>query len=260
MGDWVRRLTVDQWRAIDSEYRSESAHWGGAAAILVTIAVSLAIGRFFGSARFPREEEWILKPFSDFPHPGLHTWIYWSLFKLVSYGLLPVVCIRLVLKRRVIDHGLRLVNEPKVWLLYLGMLLATLPVVYIASMTDSFLDTYPKYRDAGRSWPQLLLWEFAYGFQFFMLEFFFRGFIIFSLARYIGSLSIFVMIVPYSMIHYGKPFAECIGSILAGITLGTIALRTRTIYGGVALHCGVAWAMDLFALGRKGALSRLFEG
>jgi membrane protease YdiL (CAAX protease family) len=90
-----------------------------------------------------------------------------------------------------------------------------------------------------------------------MLEFFFRGFLIFALARYIGSLAIFVMIVPYAMIHFGKPFAECLGSVIAGIALGTIALRTGSIYGGVFVHCGVAWSMDLFAMSQNGSLARL---
>jgi membrane protease YdiL (CAAX protease family) len=78
------------------------------------------------------------------------------------------------------------------------------------------------------------------------------------LARYIGSLAIFVMVVPYAMIHLGKPIAECFGSILAGIALGTIALRTGSIWGGVLVHCTVAWSMDLLALLRTGKLFGLF--
>jgi hypothetical protein len=116
---------------------------------------------------------------------------------------------------------------------------------------------YPKYRAAGASWAQLLTWEAIYGLQFLMLEFFFRGFMLFALARQLGSLAIFVMVVPYSMIHFGKPMAECVGSILAGIALGTIALRTGSFAGGVMVHCTVAWGMDLFALLRTGALQRL---
>ena len=56
------------------------------------------------------------------------------------------------------------------------------------------------------------------------------------------------MIVPYCMIHYGKPMAETFGAIGAGMILGTIAMRTRSIWGGVAIHVGVAWTMDLLAV------------
>jgi len=97
----------------------------------------------------------------------------------------------------------------------------------------------------------------AYGLQFLCLEFFFRGFLLFALARTIGAFSIFVMIVPYAMIHFGKPPAECVGSVIAGVALGTIALRTRSIYGGVFVHCGVAFSMDVFVLIQKGTFQRL---
>ena len=86
-----------------------------------------------------------------------------------------------------------------------------------------------------------------------------RGFLIFALARYVGSLAIFVMVVPYAMIHFGKPMAECVGSIIAGTVLGTMALRTGSIAGGVVVHCGVAWGMDLFALAQNGSLARLLR-
>jgi membrane protease YdiL (CAAX protease family) len=54
--------------------------------------------------------------------------------------------------------------------------------------------------------------------------------------------------VPYCMIHYGKPMTETIGAIFAGVILGTLAMRTRSIWGGVLIHVGVAWTMDLLAI------------
>ena len=63
-----------------------------------------------------------------------------------------------------------------------------------------------------------------------------------------GSGAIVVMMVPYCMIHYGKPMPETFGAIGAGLILGTVAMRTRSIWGGVLIHVGVAWTMDLFAV------------
>ena len=243
-----------QWQAIDDEYRDPAATRGEAAWVLVVAAVALAVGRYYGSESFIAHVPSARAFFRELPAPGLYPWLYWSGFKLISYGLLPALCIRFALRRKIADHGLRFVHEPLVWMLYGGLLLLALPAAYLASHTASFLATYPKYRAAGDSWQQFLAWEIAYGFQFLMLEFFFRGFLTFALARHVGALAVFVMIVPYSMIHYGKPLAECLGSIAAGVVLGTIALRTRSIYGGVVVHCGVAWAMDLFALSQHGAL------
>jgi uncharacterized protein len=90
-----------------------------------------------------------------------------------------------------------------------------------------------------------------------MLEFFFRGFLIFALARFLGSLAIFVMVIPYAMIHLSKPLPECLGAIVTGIVLGTVALRTRSIYGGVLVHSVIGFSMDFFALLAKGKLANL---
>jgi membrane protease YdiL (CAAX protease family) len=129
--------------------------------------------------------------------------------------------------------------------------------VYLAAESASFLRTYPKYAGAGDSLEQLLLWEAAYAFQFLMLEFFFRGFLIFALARFIGSLAVFVMVIPYAMIHLSKPLPECLGAVVTGVVLGTIALRTGSIYGGVIVHALIGLCMDVFALSAKGQLSNL---
>jgi hypothetical protein len=257
--EWLRRLTVEQWQAIDAERRDKTLPSHEAALILLTAAIALILPRYFGQEGFWSNTKALSALSADWPHRDLWPRVYWGAFKLVNYGLVPVLCIKLVLKGRIRDFGLRFVREPKAWLLYLGMLLLVLPLAYVASTTDAFLQTYPKYRAAGASWFQFFAWELAYGFQFFMLEFFFRGFLIFALARYIGSLAIFVMVVPYAMIHFGKPFAECLGSVIAGTALGTIALRTGSIYGGVFVHCGVAWSMDLFAMSQNGSLTRLLR-
>jgi hypothetical protein len=257
---FLRRITLEQWAAIDRDYRREGLPNMKAAAVLVTAAVALVIPKYFGSpssfADFPFLAEW----FAPLPHPDLHPHLFWAAFKLIHYGLLPFLCIKLVLKGQLKDYGVRFVWEPKIWLLYAGMLAVVLPLTYLASGSHAFLRTYPKYSGAGDSLMQFFSWEVAYAFQFLMLEFFFRGFLCFALARSIGSLAVFVMVVPYSMIHLSKPLAECLGSILTGVVLGSLALRTRSIFGGVAVHCLVAWSMDLSALAQKGKLTGLFGG
>jgi len=55
--------------------------------------------------------------------------------------------------------------------------------------------------------------------------------------------------VPYCMIHFGKTFAETMAAIVAGLALGTVALRTKSIWGGVFVHIAVAVTMDLMTVG-----------
>ena len=138
------------------------------------------------------------------------------------------------------------------------IILATvLPLIFMASTTEPFLKTYPFYRAEIYTIGPLLIWEAAYALQFVALEFFFRGFMLFGLARFIGSYSIFVMTLPYMMIHFTKPFPEVVLAFFAGIILGTLALYTRSLYGGVFIHVIVAWSMDMLSLYHRGILSKL---
>ena len=111
-----------------------------------------------------------------------------------------------------------------------------------------FLKQYPIYKLAGSSWFDLL----AYGAQFYALELFYKGDCLVSLARVFGVAAIFIMAIPYTMIHFAKPAFEA-----AGIVLRTMAFRTCSIFGGVVIHISVAWAMDLMALHHKGHLGEL---
>ena len=94
--------------------------------------------------------------------------------------------------------------------------------------------------------------------QFFALEMFFRGFWLGALRRSFGSGAIFAMAVPYCMIHFGKPFLEANGAIVAGIALGSLSMRTKSIYQGFLVHITVAGLMDWLALSHRHALPTVF--
>ena len=93
--------------------------------------------------------------------------------------------------------------------------------------------------------------------QFFGLEMFFRGFWLGALRRSFGSGAIFAMAVPYCMIHFGKPFLEVNGAIVAGIALGSLSMRTKSIYQGFLVHITVAALMDWLSFGTATRSRRL---
>lgn len=130
-----------------------------------------------------------------------------------------------------------------------GLLFALVMVpVVIVSFEPTYQQIYPFYPHAGRSVFDLLAWELAYGVQFFALEFLFRGFLLDGLRRWIGYGAVFVMVIPYCMLHFQKTGSESLGAIVAGVVLGCLAMKYRSIWGGVMLHWGVAIAMDLLSL------------
>ena len=129
-------------------------------------------------------------------------------------------------------------------ILFIPVLIAVLAV----SFTEDFNTYYPFYNMAHRSLFDFVVWEFFYIIQFFSLEFFFRGFMIQPLRKIMGPSAIFAMMVPYVMIHFGKPMPECFAAIIAGVVLGTLSLRTRSIWGGFFIHVFVAVSMDIAAI------------
>lgn len=134
---------------------------------------------------------------------------------------------------------------------YLLMLLIMAPLVAAASTQTDFLATYPKLKHIAflnegiLSWWQVLLFELSYGSDFFTIELFFRGFLVLAFVRWFGKDAILPMAMFYCTIHFGKPLGECISSFLGGIILGVVTYHTRSILGGLMVHLGIAWMMEL---------------
>jgi Type II CAAX prenyl endopeptidase Rce1-like len=135
---------------------------------------------------------------------------------------------------------------------YLLMLLFLLPLVALASTQHDFLHTYPKIKNIAfiggytkSVWPWRLLYEISYGLDFVSIELFFRGFLVIGLGRYAGQYAILPMAAFYCTIHFGKPLGECISSFFGGLALGVVAWRTRSILGGLIVHLGLAWMMEV---------------
>ncbi len=152
------------------------------------------------------------------------------------------------------DYGVKWKQPFACWWVYALMYLTLLPAVIYVSRLERFQATYPFLRmEPGEPlWPKLIVWELLYAAQFVALEFFFRGFLLHGIRRRFGAYSILVMTVPYCMIHFGKPVQETIGAIVAGLLLGFMSLKTRSIWMGALLHIAVAWTMDAIALARAG--------
>lgn len=140
--------------------------------------------------------------------------------------------------------------------IYILLLIIMIPIIWIMSSQAAFQSFYPMYKPEGIS---LWIWyELVYMLQFISLEFFFRGFALIRLEQIIGKFSIVVLVIPYSLFHIHKPMPEALASIVAGLVLGYLALKSRSIWPGMLVHCGVAFSMDFFAMLRTGRLAALW--
>lgn len=262
-GALIRLLTIDQWDAIDREYRTETPRVRLPEVVLFfSVAVVLTLQKYVGNKKAFEDalNAWpILADLKGHALVGLYGHLWWAWFSIGTYLIIPVLLSWFLYREKPSDYGFSLRQAKEHVPIYTLMFLGIAPLVVLASGNAEFLSRYPFYAKAGQSWTELLLWELSYGMQFMALEYFFRGYMLFPLARQLGAYAIFVMVLPYCMLHFAKPLPETLGSILAGTILGTLALRTRSIFGGVLIHVAVAWSMDLLSLWRKGKLLGLFD-
>lgn len=132
---------------------------------------------------------------------------------------------------------------------YFIMLLIMIPLIAAASTQPDFLAMYPKLKNIeGIGNPgtnKKILYELSYGSDFFGIELFFRGFLVLAFARWASKDAILPMALFYCTIHFGKPLGECISSYFGGLILGVVTYHTQTIWGGLIVHLGIAWLMEL---------------
>jgi membrane protease YdiL (CAAX protease family) len=190
-------------------------------------------------------------------HPGVGAYLYWGGGSLLFRTLLPAAVIVWLIGDSPRDYGYRIRGIAAHFPAYGIMYLLMLPVLIWASSLGSFLSYYPFYDRAAEGGAAFWLYELGYAFQFVGVEAFFRGFLVFGLARRFGLLGIPLMTVPYVMIHFGKPAPEAFAAIFAGLALGYLALRSRSFVPGVFLHVAVALTMDFLVLWRLGALGNV---
>lgn len=217
------------------------------AVMLLYAAITVLVLEYFGRGEFYLS----LAPANTGLGLQFQSQLWWAGSTILLFLILPMLLVRYGFRISLRDYGWRWSLDTKALTLYLGLYLVVLPFVIYASTRPEFRQVYPFYRGASFGAPdKLLLWEVAYLTQFLALEFFFRGFLVIGLERYIGRLSVWVAVVPYCMLHFHKPVLEAAGAIVAGLILGELARRTRTIFGGVMVHAGVALTMDMLALGQ----------
>jgi membrane protease YdiL (CAAX protease family) len=184
-------------------------------------------------------------------HRDFNDLAFWAIVTIACYVVPAVLCIKLVFRERVRDYGLRVRGIGRHVHRYAALYAIAAPLIVAFSFTAAFQEKYPflHLSPTESLWPYLYMWWVLYWLQFCALEFFFRGFMVHGLAPRLGYAAIFAMVVPYNMLHYGKPPAEALAAIVGGIVLGTLSLKTKSIWWGAALHISIAFTMDICALG-----------
>lgn len=213
--------------------------------IFLSIAVLQTISWYVTSRMFFRIN--LFEQYQFHSQVYLIEYLYWFIGDFITFFVLPVLVIRLFFKEKLSSYGLQ-IGDYKVGLnITLIFILIMLPLIWFASASNSFANVYPHLPSARQSWQIFIIYEIGLLIYMIAWEFIWRGYMLFGLYEKFGFYSLFIQLIPFVILHNGKPMLETFGSILAGLALGILALRTKSIFYCVIAHMSVMFSIDLIS-------------
>jgi CAAX amino terminal protease family. len=146
------------------------------------------------------------------------------------YAAFPILTILIVLRRNPLNFGLNF-GSPRVWLKYvLVTCLISAAVLYAASFVPS-LQKY--YKQDNFNFVHYFLVNCL---SLCAIEYMFRGFLLFGLKDKFKEGSILIQMIPFVLLHLGKPELETISCLFTGILFGYIAYRGKSFWPAFIIH------------------------
>ena len=211
--------------------------------IFLSVAVLQTISWYITSRAFFRHN--IFPSFDSNPDIYLIEYLYWFIGDFFTLLLVPLLIIRFIIKGKVSDFGMK-VGDWQVGLkLSLIFFLIMLPLIWIFSSSTDFVSKYPHLLSSRTTWSMFYIYETGMLIYMFAWEFVWRGFMLFGLEEKFGYYAVLIQMIPFVILHNGKPMPETFGAILGGIALGILAFRTRSFLYGVIVHIGIMFSIDL---------------
>ncbi len=212
--------------------------------ILLSAPVLLTIYRYHG---YPGTFDPYIN--FDFPDDQIVRINQFIIFFVLTF-IIPALYIKLAMKQKLTDFGFG-AGDVKYGLKTLILIpLIIAPAIYFAAKMPDLQTEYPLAKSLLHDQSNLPVYELAYlVFYYIAWEFFFRGFILFGLKDKFGAFNaILIQTISSCLVHIDKPEGEIIGSIIAGIIFGIIALRSRSIWYVIILHAAIGILTDLFII------------
>lgn len=215
-------------------------------AIFIAIAVLQTVSYYYTSRAFFRH--YLFQYFQTNPDVFLIEYYYWFIGDFFIYLVLPVLLIKFLLKERVSEYGISFGDYKAGLKITFILLIIMLPLVWFVSSLPEFSRTYPHLASTRDSWGIFLLFELGMFVYMFAWEFIWRGFVLFGLKEQFGYYAVLIQMIPFLILHNGKPTPETFGAIIAGIALGVLALRTGSIFYCIITHMSVMFSIDLISV------------
>jgi hypothetical protein len=213
--------------------------------ILITIAFIQTISWYYTSRKFFRLN--IYQYFVDNPNINLFEYGYWFLGDSFTFFVLPALIIILIFREKISEYGFKIGYYKIGFKISVIVILVMSVIVWFVSTEKSFYLTYPYLNETKNDWLLFFIYEFLLLVYIFSWEFVWRGYMLFGLETKFGYYSIFIQMIPFVILHNGKPALETFSAIFGGILLGILALRTRSFMYGVLIHFCLIFNMDLIS-------------
>ncbi len=160
-------------------------------------------------------------------------WINYLLF----YFFLPIFTIIFIFRRNPLDFGLGLGNY-KVWGLHLLVVCPIIFVLVYLSALDPKMKQYYHHSNfdfwsyAGEKTVRIFAWEYII-----------RGFILFGLKEKMRESAIAVQMIPFALLHIGKPVLEATSCIISGTYFGYLSYRGDSFWPAFIVHLYLNFAL-----------------
>lgn len=204
--------------------------------IFISIALITFLSIVFASPSFYYE---------NFSRDRFFSRIYWFLTDGSLMFILPLLSIKLFFRENLSNYGFTLGDKKFGFITFGIFLVIMLIIIWIASGSQTFASAYPqggvKVRD---SFGAFCIYELCILVYMLGWEFFWRGYALFGLREKFGYYSVFIQMIPFFILHKGKPELELLSSIFAGLILGIQALRSRSVIYSWILHWLVMVSID----------------
>lgn len=187
--------------------------------------------------------------YNNFGNDKLDSRLYWFFTDGLIMFLLPVLSIKFIFKQKLSDYGFRLGDLKFGLITSLIFFAVMLPVLFIVSNSPDFIRTYPQGGEqVAHSWKNFILFELSILIYMLGWEFLWRGYMLFGLKPKFGYYSVLIQMIPFFILHKGKPELELFASIFAGIILGVQALRANSFIYCWLLHFLVMFTIDTISV------------
>ena len=208
--------------------------------ILQTISWYYSSRKFFGEHIYP-----IWFKGNDFA--DLYEFLYWFLCDTILYLLFTSVLIKFIIKEKISNFGFR-IGDKKGFYYVILFLMFMIPILWIVSSVPEFSEKYPHLQLAKGDYKVFFIYEVGMLFYLLAWEFVFRGYLLFGLFKKFNYYAILIQMIPFVILHNGKPVLETFSAILGGIILGYLAIKTSSFFYGFLVHFGIMFIIDLLSV------------